>query len=112
MIWKHNDDPAEGEKEWTLCACAQKNEPEAYQGQIYLYGEAHADSKCLEKELALWGEFYANGSRYLFVEMPGYMAAYLNEWMHVDSDDILNRLYRDSEGTKSHAQNVLDSKDI
>ena len=91
-----------------LCACAQKHEPEAYQGQIYLYGEAHADSKCLEKELALWGEFYANGSRHLFVEMPCYVAAYLNEWMHADSDDILNRLYHDSEGTQSHAQNVLD----
>lgn len=35
-----------------LCACAQKSKPEVQQGQIYLYGEKHADPKCLEKELA------------------------------------------------------------
>lgn len=91
-----------------LCACAQKSKPEVQQGQIYLYGEKHADPKCLEKELARWGELYADGSRHLFVEMPCYMASYLNEWMHADSDDILDQLYRDSAGTQSNTPDVLD----
>ena len=91
-----------------LCACTQKIEPEAAQGQIYLYGETHADPKCLEKELTYWGEFYANGSRHLFLELPCYMAASLNDWMHADNDDILNQFYCDIVGTQGHSQHVLD----
>ena len=50
-----------------LCAYTPKTEPEEQPeeepGQIYLYGETHADDRCLEKELAIWGEFYADGMR-------------------------------------------------
>lgn len=91
-----------------LCSCSQTKKIEMKQGQIYLYGEVHADVKCLEQELELWGELYANGTRDLFVEMPYYTAAYLNEWMHTESDDILDQLYQDLSGTQNHSQDVLD----
>jgi len=51
-------------------------------GQIWLYGENHSDPKCLKKELEIWGTFYAEGMRDLFIEMPFYTAELLNEWMH------------------------------
>lgn len=91
-----------------LCSCSQSKNTEMQQGQIYLYGEAHADAECLEKELELWGELYADGVRDLFVETPYYTAAYLNEWMHAESDDVLDQLYQDLSGTQNHAQDVLD----
>lgn len=91
-----------------LCSCTQTKKVETQQGQIYLYGEVHADAKCLEQELELWGELYTNGTRDLFVEMPYYTAAYLNEWMHTESDDILDQLYQDLSGTQNHSQDVLD----
>ena len=93
----------------TCCGhCSQTKKIEMKQGQIYLYGEVHADVKCLEQELELWGELYANGTRDLFVEMPYYTAAYLNEWMHTESDDILDQLFQDLSGTQNHSQDVLD----
>lgn len=61
-----------------LCSCSQTKTVEMRQGQIFLYGETHADAKCLEQELVLWGELYADGARDLFIEMPYYTAAYLN----------------------------------
>ena len=91
-----------------LSSCAHTKESEIHQGQIYLYGDTHADAKCLEQELELWGELYTNGTRDLFLEMPYYTAAYLNEWMHTKSDDILNQLYQDLSGTQNHSQDVLD----
>ena len=91
-----------------LCSCSQSKNTEMQQGQIYLYGEAHADAECLEKELELWGELYADGVRDLFVETPYYTAAYLNEWMHAESDDVLGLLYQDLSGTQNHSQEVLD----
>lgn len=91
-----------------LCACAPKGEPAEQTGQIYLYGEAHSDERCLEKELAIWGEFYASGMRDLFVEHPCYTAEYLNAWMHADSDEILMRLYEDWSGTQAHSEKVLN----
>ncbi len=91
-----------------LCGFAPETEPEEPAGQIYLYGEAHADDRCLEKELAIWGEFYADGMRDLFIEYPCYTAEYLNQWMHEDSDEILMQLYADLRGTMAHSENVLD----
>ena len=95
-----------------LCGYAPKTEPEdqpeKLPGQIYLYGETHADDRCLEKELAIWGEFYADGMRDLFIEYPCYTAEYLNQWIHEDSDDILIQLYADMRGTAAHSENVLD----
>ncbi len=91
-----------------LCSCSQGRKPDANHGQICLYGETHADIECLEEELALWGKFYDSGARDLFVEMPYYTAAYLNEWMRADSDEILDQLYLDSSGTQSHSPNTLD----
>ena len=78
------------------------------QGHIYLYGEMHADDACLEKEMALWGAFYAAGARDLFLEYPCYAADYFNQWMRADSDDILYRLYDEIWGTQAHSPNVLE----
>lgn len=75
-------------------------------GQIYLYGETHAVEQILEEELRLWQEYYANGMRHLFVELPYYTAQYLNQWMLADDDEILMQVYADWNGTASHSANV------
>ena len=76
-------------------------------GQIWLYGENHSDPKCLKKELEIWGAFYAEGMRDLFIEMPFYTAELLNEWMHSDSDRILTEIYWDWEGTEAYSTDYL-----
>ena len=50
-------------------------------GEIYLYGEYHANERLLQKELELWRDCYARGMRYLFVEQAYYTAQYFNLWM-------------------------------
>lgn len=75
-------------------------------GQIYLYGETHAVEQILEEELRLWQEYYANGMRHLFVELPYYTAQYLNQWMQEEDDEILIQVYADWNGTASHSANV------
>ncbi len=77
-------------------------------GKIYLYGEYHSDPYCLERELAAWRELYEKGARHLLVEDPYYTAAYLNEWMQADSDDILLELYDDFGGSCGHSTLMLD----
>ena len=78
-------------------------------GQIYLYGEAHASKAILEEEFALWTAHYRDeGMRNLFVELPYYSAEFLNLWMQSDSDEILEQLYRDWEGTAMHSPDVVD----
>lgn len=77
-------------------------------GQIYLYGEIHANALFQQKELELWQGYYAEGMRHLFVELPSYEAAYLNLWMQAEDDTILEELYRDWTGTLSHSQTTLD----
>lgn len=70
-------------------------------GKIYLYGEAHSVEKILNKEFELWNEYYRNDNmRHLFVELPYYTAAFLNMWMQSDSDDILEEIYKDFDGTQ------------
>lgn len=72
-------------------------------GQIYLYGEEHGVEEILEKELELWSKFYhKENMRHLFVEFPYYTAEFLNLWMQSESDDILEELYQDWEGTASY----------
>lgn len=72
-------------------------------GQIYLYGEQHGVEKILEKELELWHKYYhKEDMRHLFVELSYYSAEFLNLWMQSDSDNILEELYRDWEGTASY----------
>jgi hypothetical protein len=75
--------------------------------QIYLYGEQHGVDKILDKELALWREYYqGKNMRHLFVELPYYTAAFLNIWMQSDSDDILEAIYNDWDGTASHTPSI------
>ena len=77
-------------------------------GNIFFYGESHADPSCLEKELAAWSGCYADGMRDLFIELPFYSAEYLNLWMHSDTDELLVFFYDAMEGTQDHSPCVLD----
>ena len=85
-------------------ACAEADNS----GNIFLYGESHADPACLEKELAAWSGCYAEGMRDLFIELPFYSAEYLNLWMHSDTDELLEFFYDAMEGTQDHSPYVLD----
>ena len=80
----------------------------ARQDRLYLYGEFHANDELLQRELALWKDYYAGGMRDLFVELPYYTAQYLNRWMQADDDQILLEVYTDWKGSASYHQNVLD----
>lgn len=80
----------------------------ARQDRLYLYGEFHANDELLQRELALWKDYYAGGMRDLFVELPYYTAQYLNRWMQADNDRILMEVYTDWKGSASYHQNVLD----
>jgi hypothetical protein len=65
-------------------------------GQAYLYGEAHAVDKIMNKELELWYDYYHNeGMRHLFIEFPYYTMEFLNIWMQADNDDILDAVLED-----------------
>lgn len=77
-------------------------------GSISLYGEEHAVPAILDRELELWGEAYANGTRHLFVELPSYTAEFLNLWMASEDDSLLEQLYADWEGTAIHAPQTLE----
>ena len=68
-------------------------------GRILLYGEFHGNQLHYERELALWTECYGQGMRDLILETPCYTAEYLNRWMRAESDDILDRLFLDYQGT-------------
>lgn len=70
-------------------------------GQIYLYGEKHADEAALELELQLWQEHYKSGMRHLFVEYGYFTGEYLNLWMASEDDTILDQLFLDWEGTQA-----------
>ena len=72
-------------------------------GQIYLYGEEHGVKKIMDKEYALWNEYYHNeGMRHLFIEDSYYGAEFLNIWMQSDNDDVLEKIYTNLAGTAAH----------
>ncbi len=87
---------------------APKQAPAVEDGMIFLYGETHADTDCLEKELELWRGHYECGMRDLFIEAPCYLAEYLNRWIKSDTDEILDQIFRDSRGTQSHSPDVMN----
>lgn len=69
--------------------------------KIRLYGEAHGQKLYYDIELELWKEYYDEGYRALFVELPYYTAEYFNLWMQEDSDEIIDQIFKDIEGTQS-----------
>ncbi len=69
--------------------------------RIRLYGEAHGFKPYYDIEFELWKERYDAGYRALFVELPYYTAEYLNLWMKDDSDEIIDRIFDDIQGTQS-----------
>ncbi len=78
-------------------------------GHIYLYGEMHGESKILAKEFEIWKDYYTNQNmRQLYVELPYYSAEYMNLWMKSDSDEILDELYADWEGSAMHNTDVIE----
>ena len=76
-------------------------------GTIHLYGEVHGIADFYNKEIEIWKEYYENGNRDLFVELPYYTAEFLNLWMKADDDEILNQIYNDIDGTASHTEDYL-----
>ena len=77
--------------------------------QIYLYGEQHGVKEILDEELRIWGEHYLNENmRHLFVEYPYYTAQLLNIWMQTESDEIIENIYSDWQGTQAQNPNVLE----
>ncbi len=69
--------------------------------KIALYGEAHGLKAYYDIEFKLWKEYYDKGYRALFVELPYFTAEYLNLWMQEDSDEIIDQLFEDIQGTQS-----------
>lgn len=100
----------------TLSACAStptqseiSTPPVRSQGQIFLYGEQHGVEEILNQEFELWQDGYNNENmRHLFVELPYYTAEFLNKWMQADSDDILNEIYEDWNGSASYDPKVKE----
>lgn len=77
-------------------------------GQIYLYGESHSNEGILEKELELWSEYYAQGMRHLFMELPYYDAELLNLWMQAEDDTELEQQFAESAGTAGSTEAVKE----
>ncbi len=69
--------------------------------KIRLYGESHGAKQYYDIERELWKECYEAGERALFVELPYYTAEYLNLWMKEDSDEIIDQIFVDIQGTQS-----------
>ena len=69
--------------------------------KIRLYGESHGSKLYYDIELELWKEYYGKGYRALFLELPYYTAEYLNLWMKEDSDEIIDQIFVDIQGTLS-----------
>lgn len=67
---------------------------------VNLYGEAHGYREYYDLELRQWKEYYAQGCRNLFVELPYYSAEFLNLWMQADSDELLDTFFAEIRGTQ------------
>lgn len=68
--------------------------------KIQLYGEAHGAKAYYDIEFELWKTYYDQGYRALFVELPYFTAEYLNIWMQENSDEIIDRIFEDIQGTQ------------
>ena len=91
-----------------LTACGAPAETSAPTGEIFIYGEEHANAACLDKELALWQTCYGQGMRHLFIEMGAGSALLLNRWMAAEDDAYWDMVYGACEGTLFHAKVVAD----
>jgi len=95
-----------------LDIAAQKSNPEQTAqsaGNIYLYGERHSVEEILKKEIEIWGDYYnKQGLRHLFLELPCYTAELLNIWMDSETEEILDRVYEEWNGTANHSPVVRD----
>ena len=67
--------------------------------QIMLYGEYHGVQSYYAAEYDLWVDYYDEGYRDLFIELPYYTAEFLNVWMHESDDIIIDRVFYDLEGS-------------
>ncbi|MCL1997622.1 MAG: hypothetical protein FWG65_02535 [Turicibacter sp.] len=68
-------------------------------GTAYLFGEIHGNELYLNVQLSLWRDFYNEGMRHMFVELPFFGAEWLNLWMQADDDDILDNFFASFRGT-------------
>ena len=81
--------------------------------KLHLYGEMHSVPKIMEKELEIWGNYYSQGMRDLFIEFPHYFAELFNAWMKSSDDAVLEQLFNDISGTAGGTSDVLNFfKDI
>lgn len=69
--------------------------------RINLYGEAHGSKTYYDIEFNLWKEYYGQGYRDLFLELPYYSAEFLNLWMQADSDELIDQFFEEIQGTQS-----------
>lgn len=67
--------------------------------QINLYGEYHGVKSYYDIEYDLWVNFYGEGYRDLFLELPYYTAEFLNVWMHESDDIIIDQVFYDLQGS-------------
>ena len=91
-----------------LTACGAPAETGAPTGEVFIYGEEHANAACLDKELALWQTCYGQGMRHLFIEMGAGSTLLLNRWMAAEDDAYWDMVYGACEGTLFHAEVVAD----
>lgn len=87
-----------------ISACQTNTTESEKPAKIYLYGEQHGTEENTNKEFSLWKDYYDNeGMRNLFLEVPNFVAGYLNLWMADDDDQILEILrdhYKYAQGNK------------
>lgn len=75
-------------------AAPQESKDKQLAGQIFLLGEYHNLEAYYQKEFEIWSAYYNEyGMRDLFIELPCYMAGYLNLWMQSDHDDFLKMYF-------------------
>ena len=91
-----------------LTACDAPAETGAPTGEIFIYGEEHANADCLDRELAVWQTCYGQGMRHLFIEMGAGSTLLLNRWMTAEDDAYWDMVYGACEGTLFHAATVAD----
>ncbi|MCL2015586.1 MAG: hypothetical protein FWG68_04995 [Defluviitaleaceae bacterium] len=92
-------DVAESIQKFINATNAQKTATQPAQ-QAHLFGERHSDEIGLQMQLAFWENFYNNfDMRHLFVELPFFVAEFLNIWLHEPDDTILDNIFDNIRGT-------------